>query len=210
MTVRKILSCSVTVLLVILLLYVVLTQITGGIPKLFGYSVLRIVTPSMESQIPSGTFILIRSEKAENLRAGDIITFYTDDPDPVVAGKTVTHRILEIADDGDGTYTIKTKGDNNDQSDRYPARSECVAGKYCRNLYFLTALANLFRTKAGLFIAVIIPGILLLQFGVRDLARQAKAARMDALVAEELERMKKEGTDAPDKKDGGEDPNPRQ
>ena len=82
--------------LVALVLYLLVARISGKVPSLFGYSVVRIVTPSMDPKIPVGSFVLIKKAVPEEIEVGDIITFYTDDPDPQIAGKTITHRVLAL------------------------------------------------------------------------------------------------------------------
>lgn len=189
--------CAVALLVAILLflVYFIIVSAMGGIPSVFGYSMLRIVTPSMEPTIPVGTYILISSTEAEDIREGDIITFYTDDPNPTIAGYTVTHRVKSVTVGTDGSYEFETKGDNNPSSDAYPARGETVFGVYKRTLFVMTALGNLFRTKTGFVVAVLIPGLFLMQYGVRDITKQMKKNRMNALVAAEVEKMKKEKSD---------------
>ncbi len=96
LTPGKIAYAVLILLLVILVFYLVIVRIAGGVPSLFGYSVVRIVTPSMDPKIPVGSFVLIKKASPEEIRVGDIITFYTDDPDPAVAGKTITHRVFSV------------------------------------------------------------------------------------------------------------------
>ncbi len=73
-----------------------------------------VVTGSMEPLIYAGDVILIRQmqteEQLRSLSAGDVIQFQRDEI-------RITHRIVEVIDDGIGNLTFKTKGDNNSTED---------------------------------------------------------------------------------------------
>ncbi len=73
-----------------------------------------VVTGSMEPMIYPGDVILLQQmrteEQVRNLAAGDVIQFQRDEI-------RITHRIVEILDDGIGNLTFRTKGDNNSTED---------------------------------------------------------------------------------------------
>lgn len=87
------------------------------LPKIFGYSVLEVVSGSMEPTIMVGDLIVIDTN-CEEYQKGDIITFRD------VNGSFVTHRIIEI-----GVDEMITKGDNNDSLDEAMSPATIV-GKY--------------------------------------------------------------------------------
>ena len=196
LTPGKIAYAILILLLVVLVLSLLIVRISGGIPSLFGYSVVRIVTPSMDPKIPVGSFILIKRIKPEKVEPGDIITFYTDDPDPTVAGKTITHRVLSVSLE-DGKYVFTTKGDNKETNpvpDAYPARGEKLVGRYVCGMLPLTAVVTLFRTHLPIAILVcaLIPVIILTQSTIKKKMKAVPAEREDLIrrrVAEELARL---------------------
>ncbi len=200
-------------LLVALVLYLLVARISGKVPSLFGYSVVRIVTPSMDPKIPVGSFVLIKKAAPEEIRAGDIITFYTDDPDPLIAGKTITHRVLSVSCE-DGKYVFATKGDNqatNPVPDAYPARGERLVGRYVCGMLPVTAIVTLYREHLpiALLVTILIPTIITVQSSVRKKIRSASAEREEReesirrQVAEELARLKNERNGSQDPPDGG-------
>ena len=197
LTPGKIAYAVLILLLVILVFYLVIVRIAGGVPSLFGYSVVRIVTPSMDPKIPVGSFVLIKKAPPEEIRVGDIITFYTDDPDPAVAGKTITHRVLSISCT-DGKYVFQTKGDNKETNpvpDAYPARGEKLVGRYVCGMLPVTAVVTLFRTHlpVAILVTVLIPTIILTQSAIRKRMKAIPAEREDLIrrrVEEELARLK--------------------
>lgn len=98
---RRILDGAVTVLLVLaaaLLVYVMISAAKGDIVNVFGRSVLKVLTGSMEPTILTDDYIIIDRNATSDLREGDIISYYSKDPQ--IAGMVVTHRIVGILDDG--------------------------------------------------------------------------------------------------------------
>lgn len=73
-----------------------------------------IVTGSMEPVMYPGDVVLLRQiqreEQVRELSEGDVIQFQRDNI-------RITHRIIEIIDDGIGNLTFRTKGDNNSTKD---------------------------------------------------------------------------------------------
>lgn len=79
----------------------------GGIPSFLGYSVFRVETGSMVPTLPIGSYIIAKApESPESLPAGTIATFR------FINGTVVTHRIIEVIVEPDGTVRYRTKGDN--------------------------------------------------------------------------------------------------
>ena len=197
MTPGKIAYAVLILLLVVLVLYLLIARLSGKIPSLFGYSVVRIVTPSMEPKIPVGSFVLIRRIAPEDVSPGDVITFFTDDPDPLVAGKTITHRVLSVSVEG-GKYVFKTQGDNqttNPVVDAYPARGERLVGRYVCGMLPVTAVVTLFRTHLpiAILITLLIPTVIAVQSMIKKTMKKIPAEREDLIrrrVEEELARLK--------------------
>jgi PKD repeat protein len=107
-----------------------------GVPSLFGYSFMQVLTDSMAK--PNGqttdttyedltdsdgkaitvtklgplsldqyTGIIIEKADPSSIKVGEVITFYSD-----VLEAPVTHRVIEIKKDTDNTYVFYTFGDN--------------------------------------------------------------------------------------------------
>lgn len=105
-----------------------------------GYSILEVVTGSMEPTIHVGDIIVI-STKEENYQESDIVTFYDVD------GSFVTHRIVSI----NGTEMV-TKGDNNNTEDE-PIEMDKIVGKY---LFKITGAGKLLASFKSPFVLVMI------------------------------------------------------
>lgn len=61
---------------------------------------------SLRSGFSRGDIIILRGEKPQSLKAGDIIVFFGKAPDPII------HRVVERWEE-DGQFYFRTKGDNN-------------------------------------------------------------------------------------------------
>lgn len=117
--VRKWASRLVTLFLLLLVGFVGYCQVSMvvtmnknyGVPSVFGYSFLYVATDSMDGNLPDslpvGTGIVIQDVDPHSIAPGDVITFYY----PAI-GAPDTHRVHEIAEDGEGHLTFYTRGDN--------------------------------------------------------------------------------------------------
>ncbi len=135
----KVLWWSFTVLLVILLVNILGSKIRGKVPSAFGYSVVKIVSGSMEDTIPRGSYILIKKTPPEDVGTDDIICFYSTDP--VIYGVPNTHRVKEVKNEG-GEYKFVTRGDANGAEDKYLAEGGRLIGVYVKTLDGLTSFSN--------------------------------------------------------------------
>lgn len=90
-----------------------------------------IVTGSMEPLIYPGDVIIIKQfyseEEIKELEVGDIIYFQRDDI-------VITHRIVDIVYEKNGSYSFQTKGDNNSTEDIRLVLPQEVKGKYMMDI----------------------------------------------------------------------------
>lgn len=182
----------ISILLMLLILCAALALFTAKLNNkpvfLFGRAAVWILTPSMEPDIPAGSYILIKRVEAADVAVGDVIMFYSDDP--ALGGAFNTHRVTEIIGDHEA---FVTKGDNNPTADPVPAAGDKVVGQYVRNMPLMTLLGRLFRSVAGL---IILFGLTILSVVVTFAGRRGenkkktKQGDFDALVAAEVERLR--------------------
>lgn len=112
----------------------------GEVPRLFGYSVLHIVSDSMEPTIEQDSYILIKRCDPAEVREDDIICFYSTDPQ--IYGYLNTHRVVAEPTLEDGEYRYVTQGDKGTLPDTYPAEGDRLIGLYVRELGLLTAVMH--------------------------------------------------------------------
>lgn len=172
-------SCAI--LLIVASLFVLLTVVmtpSGQVPQVMGYSILQVLTGSMEPAIPEGSMLLIRETDPETLQPGDIISFFS--PDPSLNGALNTHRIQQVAAEGD-TLEFITKGDANFLEDQQPVAAQQVVGKV---IFISPTLGKFVRLISNPLVFVL---VILLPLAVMLIANLVRALRSAAQLAKEEE-----------------------
>jgi signal peptidase I len=163
----KILSGTITTLLVILLIIsmyiMVSSRITGNQPSVLGNQLMLVLSGSMEPTISTGSVVAIKPvENKTSLKANDVITFYS----PIQENKIITHRILEVKGEGENTEYI-TQGDNNGVKDPMPIPASKVIGKYSGiQVPYAGYILEFLQSKKGIALGLIVPGLLLIIYNV--------------------------------------------
>ena len=143
-------------LLFVIMVSIIGAKLRGEVPKLFGYSVMHVISGSMEDDIPKGSFILVKSEDPENIKKDDIISFYSDDM--TIQGYPNTHRVVEDPIITDNGIEFVTRGDANPENDKVTAKGENLIGVYVKNLDGLSRLSVALEGKT----MIIIIGVVLM------------------------------------------------
>ena len=155
-------------LAILMVLFSALTYAPGngnGSPRMFlGYSYFTVLTPSMQDEIPKGSFILVKETDPRELNIGDNITFMKD------ANTSVTHKIADIYEnyENSGARGFQTKGVNNVNPDRDIVYESNIVGKVI--LVIPAAGAVISYLRAHIYIVFIIFGLcVILSFLLRGL-----------------------------------------
>ena len=130
----------VLISLALLMFSIIGAKFRGEVPMIFGHSVMRIVSGSMETDIPEGTYILIKKVDPSEVEKNDVITFYSSDY--AIYGLPNTHRVVEPPIIGDNGIEFVTRGDANPANDKVTAKGDDLIGRYVKNLDGLTAFAS--------------------------------------------------------------------
>ena len=165
----KILFYTFFVSVLLLVIGMFISKVSNRVFFIGNRATIWVMSNSMEEQIPERSYIVIRKADVADVKVGDVITFYSDDP--VLQGQLNTHRVVEVSDDG---RRFTTKGDNNFAEDKYPARAEAVVGVYEKNLDLLSVAGRIFQTKIGLVIILVIMAALTLYSFASDLFKKQK------------------------------------
>lgn len=196
-SVSRIVSFALIALTAILLFVILLSKASGKPVFIFNRSMMWVLTPSMETEIPEKSYILVESVNADAVEVNDVISFYSDDPS--IAGQLNTHRVIGIDQDG---YFI-TKGDNNIAADTYSVNPDNVIARYIRVLPIMTAIGRFLLWGPGILVVIALLGVLIAVIYIPEIiktARQvsaqkeqdAKQAEIQKLVQQEVERLKQE------------------
>ena len=187
---QKLLTIIGTILCVILLpiLIINLTLIvksyvnTDEVPSIGGVFPMIVLTDSMYPEIASGDLIICNTLEPEEVREGDVISFF----DPMGSGTSVvTHRVLEIVEE-DGELSYRTKGDNNNAEDQVLVPEKNLVGIYRSRIPGLGNVAMFMQTTPGLILCVVCPVLLMVGYDMlrRKKYEKAKQQDTDALLAE--------------------------
>lgn len=159
---------------------VLLMRLSGKNTGLFGYRLYYVVSGSMEPTLHVGDVVLCRERGPEQLHNGDILVY--DGKDGELAGKTITHRIIEEPSEVNGSWQIKTQGDAEGTIPDPLVGGDQVIGVVLTRLQLITRLYSFFITPWGL-LAVCAPVAWALVSEVRNLILMVKEEKSDGKTA---------------------------
>ena len=122
---------------------------SGAPVSIAGYCGLVVLSGSMQDVIPQDSFVITHQVDANSLQVGDDITFMAS------ADTCVTHRIIEINRQPDGTLSFRTKGTNNQSPDSNPVAAANVVGKVIYHNLWLGQIAQWIRKNWPLVIFLV-------------------------------------------------------
>ena len=159
------------ILLAVLLVNIIGAKMRGEVPRVFGYSVMNIVSGSMDDYIPAGSYILIEAVDPAEVECDDVICFYSDDPS--IKGYPNTHRVVEDPIvNSDGSIEFVTRGDANLKNDDVTAKGEKLIGRYVKTLDGFGKLVNWVSGRGMIFVMV---GLFVLAVGMMSCSLFVKA-----------------------------------
>lgn len=166
MTILKILKNVISFFLITTLLGILGIAAISRDNLPINYKSLLVQSGSMEPAISAGDVIIIT--KLSDYKRYDVVTF-TDE-----SQRTVTHRIMEIKDDG----TYVTKGDANRSIDNDNITKENIQGKAIFTIPKIGYLVNFAKKPLGMVIMILVPVTIIIYDEVRymftDLKKQNK------------------------------------
>lgn len=148
----------VIVFLVIVLLMTLYSRTTGNTPSLFGYSMLRVSTGSMEPELEVHDVILVQQVDGATVKEKEIITYNGTSGE--MAGRLVTHRVVKAPYQVDGETYLVTRGDANTSDDPVIKASQ-VEGRFVTKVTFMKVMFDFFATPWGLLALI---GLIILAF----------------------------------------------
>lgn len=191
----NILSVVIIALALFVLLSVVLTR-RGDTPNVLGFSAFRVVSGSMRPELQEDDLIVIKRVAPDKIEVGDIISFYS--PDPELRGAVNTHRVMAVAEEG-GQYVFTTKGDANVIEDKYGVRGDEVLGKVVLVSALLGKLSRLAANPLVFIPLILVPLLAILLTNLVRTVRLAKEAAQEeerrelAALAERMKKQRESG-----------------
>ena len=128
---------------------------TVKIPK---FGLYTIISPSMDPNIKVYDVVVDLNVFNENsIKKGDVITFISNSN--VSKGLTVTHRVVDIVINEDGSKSYITKGDNNLKPDQATVSYNDVLGKVLFKIPQLGRVQFLIANKFGWILVILLPAL---------------------------------------------------
>lgn len=181
--IKKITSIIAAIIFIICLLLLALVMVT---PKdaagnkrinIAGYSIMNVMTGSMEPAYQVGDIIVIKKTDADELKVNDVITFISTDKE--LNGQPITHRIINITEEN-GQKMFETKGDFNQITDETLVTSDRILGKVQFKIPFVGRAINFMQTnRAAFFLIVILPMLVIMALEVKDIILIARSGDDD-------------------------------
>jgi signal peptidase len=161
----------VLVLMFVFTLYsTISSRLNGGKPKIMGKEIMSVLSGSMEPGIKTGSIIAVvpvSPGQQGTFKSGDVITFKSVED----ANMLITHRVVSVKGTGSSLEYI-TKGDNNDSEDPKPIPAGNVVAQYVNfTIPYLGFFLAWVKTKIGIAVIMIIPGVFLIISSIVSLFR---------------------------------------
>ena len=199
--VLRVLSIVLNALLIPLLIFVaifslsiIITKVTNGVPSVFGYTQIKIISGSMQDAgFPIGTETFVQAVSAKDLKEhndetgedGDYIAFFQYvDPDCSSIGmvnqnnrpdskasnaRILFHEIWNIYQDSNGELWFETKGTNNTSPDSVIIHQNYVIGKWVEGETFWTNLITFVTSPIGIVCLTVVPCSLIVAVDIYQL-----------------------------------------
>lgn len=186
----KIMNVAVTVLLVaavVLCITVIAQTLSKGYVTIFGTSLFRVVTGSMEPTIPTGALLISKEVDIEEVKEGDIICFRSMESN--MLGQVITHRVVKVVEGKNGETYLETRGDANPVSDGYYVTERNLIGKvsvYTQEGNLLARIYSVVTTPLGFLSCIVFPILLIASFIMRGSVNSIRK-ELDAISKETQE-----------------------
>lgn len=153
----------ISLVIIVALLYTVI-NIAGdnGVSTILGYTVGSVQSGSMSGTFEKGDIIISKQISGEEVKKGDIISFFYNDPQ---AQKiiVVTHRVIELRNDG----KLVTQGDVANKVGSVDkveviSKGDVISRYNGFKIPYVGALLDYINTSQGFFICILIPVFLFL------------------------------------------------
>lgn len=149
---KNIICWGMLILLVGIVVVFLTTRINGGTPSMFGFSIYRVSSGSMEPELSVGDVILDKKvDDVSTLKVGDVITY---EGSGSTEGMMITHKVIvEPHTDENGATVLQTQGIANEIPDE-PITADKVQSIMICKIPYLDTMYNLFLSPWGLLIFV--------------------------------------------------------
>jgi len=128
----------------------------------FGWRVDTVYSGSMEPELKVGGVAITRSAQAEEIRIGDIITFYSP-----LSEKLTSHRVIAVEEGS--SFCFWTDGDANEDADPFILPAQHVVGKVCFHIPYFGYVTHFIKTPLGFLLTLCLPGLVIIAMELRNI-----------------------------------------
>ena len=152
------------VVIIFVLAIVLVQRISNNTKSLAGIRIFTVVTESMVPEYNVGDTIIVKSIDPSDLKIGDDITYLGKTG--TYDGKYITHRIIDITKNEDGTYRISTQGIANPAPDPDINESQ-VYGKIIYKSLVISKLNGIVGNLYSMYFVILVPITIMIFFEIR-------------------------------------------
>ena len=154
--------------------------------SILGYKAYIVNTDSMsKTDFKAGDLILVKETDPSTLKAGDIITYMSQNSESF--GETITHKIRKVTTDSRGNHGFITYSTTTDQDDDTIVTYMYVLGKYEKTIPDIGTFFNFMKTPQGYILCIFVPFMLLIIYQAVNFVmvfRRYKREQLEELNAE--------------------------
>lgn len=149
--IKNVICWTLIVCLVSMLIIFLMARTSGETPSVFGYSILRVSSGSMEPELMVGDVIIDKKiEDYSDIKKGDVVTFKGAGN---LSDMLVTHKVIKAPYYENGELMIQTRGIANEIADE-PILMTAVTGVMVCKVTFLNTVFSVFLSPWGLIILI--------------------------------------------------------
>lgn len=171
---------TIALVLAILLCATVVSQVLSqGYVSLGGFSLFRVVTGSMEPEIPVGSLLISRETPLEEIQVNDIVNYKSREAG--MFGVVITHRVIALHE-VNGVRYLETKGDANAYADVMFVDEEVLIGKvlfYTKAGNWIAKIFSFLTSSVGFLACIVVPCLVIGVTTIQDCINSMKAELND-------------------------------
>lgn len=190
-TVKKIFATIIAIFAVIMMIFTVIsvTTFNRNDRNLLGFKAFIVLSDSMKAtDFASGDVVFVKNVDPTTLQEGDIISFYSQNPDNF--GEAVTHKIRTKTMDANGDPGFITYGTTTGVDDETIVTYPYINGKYQFHIPKIGTFFYFLKTTPGYICCILIPFILLIGMQGLNTIKLFRKYRREQMEEIESERAK--------------------
>ena len=182
--ISNVLKNIIVVIMIVITASLLIMKLMGDTPSVLGYNLYYIATPSMEPTLEVGDIILSKEVKdIDKLEVHDVVTYLGEVGS--YKGKLITHEIIEIIINDDGTKSFITKGTNPSSVADPMIDADQIKTVMVFEVPLLGDLMKVINHPAGFLIIIIVPLSICLFGEIKNLVKVFKEEKTEEKKNEE-------------------------